>query len=193
MILVDTTPLVALCDGRDSKHRAAVKDLESLAAGDFLVCDAVLTETCFQLPHPSQRQRLRLLLHDLDMRSPPLVHERDLWPEVFDWLAKYADHEPDWPDACLAVPERTRQEPKSVDLRPGVPNHMAQAEWVGHSLGGKSDLTWKEFAPAMEPHRSCGLKRRSVGIVLGMNRKCAPLPMCSRTRKLAYRVVLAVT
>ena len=103
MILVDTTPLVALCDGRDSKHRAAVKDLESLAAGDFLVCDAVLTEACFHLSHPSQRQRLRLLLHDLDMRSLPLAHERDFWFEVFDWLAKYADHEPDWADACLAV------------------------------------------------------------------------------------------
>jgi predicted nucleic acid-binding protein len=103
VILVDTTPLVALCDGRDSKHRGAVKDLESLAAEDFLVCDAVLAETCFHLPHPHQRQRLRLLLHELDMRSPPLVHERDFWSEVFDWLAKHADHEPDWADAYLAV------------------------------------------------------------------------------------------
>jgi predicted nucleic acid-binding protein len=103
VILVDTTPLVALCDRRDSKHRAAAKDLESLAAEDFLVCDAVLTEACFHLPHPHQRQRLRLLLRDLDMRSPPPVHERDFWSEAFDWLAKYAEHEPDWADACLAV------------------------------------------------------------------------------------------
>ena len=102
MILVDTTPLVALCDARDSKHRTAVKHLESLAARDFLVCDAVLTEACFHLPHHSQRQRLRLLLHDLDMRSP-LTHEPDFRFEVFDWLTKYADHDPDWADACLAV------------------------------------------------------------------------------------------
>ena len=53
MILVDTTPLVALCDARDSKHRTAVKHLESLAAADFVVCDAVLTEACFHLPHHS--------------------------------------------------------------------------------------------------------------------------------------------
>ena len=58
MILIDTTPLVALCDGRDEKHRVAVKHLESLSASEFAVCDAVLTETCFHLPYPSQRQRL---------------------------------------------------------------------------------------------------------------------------------------
>ena len=103
MILVDTTPLVALCDARDAKHRTAVKHLESLVADDFLVCDAVLTEACFHLPHPGQRQRLRVLLHDLSARSVPLTSERDFWFEVFDWLAKYADHEPDWADACLAV------------------------------------------------------------------------------------------
>ena len=77
MILVDTTPLVALCDARDAKHRTAVKHLESLVADDFLVCDAVLTEACFHLPHPGQRQRLRVLLHDLSARSVPLTSERD--------------------------------------------------------------------------------------------------------------------
>lgn len=25
------------------------------------------------------------------------------WDEVFAWLAKYADHEPDWTDACIAA------------------------------------------------------------------------------------------
>jgi len=103
VILIDTTPLVALCDARDAKHRTAVKHLESLAADDFLVCDAVLTEACFHLPHPSQRQRLLLLLNDLGIRSVPLVVERDFWIEVFGWLVKYAEHKPDWADACLAV------------------------------------------------------------------------------------------
>ena len=103
MILIDTTPLVALCDARDRKHRMAVRHLESLATNDFLVCDPVLTETCFHLPNRSQRLRLRTLLHDLSVQPLPVTHEREFWFEVLAWLAKYADHEPDWADACLAV------------------------------------------------------------------------------------------
>ena len=103
MILIDTTPLVAMCDARDSKHRTALKHLESLAADELAVCDAVLTEACFHLPHRSQRHRLRAFLHDMSMQPLPLTHERAFWLEVLDWLAKYADHEPDWADACLAV------------------------------------------------------------------------------------------
>jgi predicted nucleic acid-binding protein len=103
LILVDTTPLVALCDARDSKHRTAVRHLESLAQNEFAVCNAVLTEACFHLQHRSQRLRLRALLNDLSMRPVPVTCERPFWLEVLDWLAKYADHEPDWADASLAV------------------------------------------------------------------------------------------
>ena len=103
MILVDTTPLVALCDARDAKHGVAVKHLESLGSNEFGACDAVLTEACFHLPHRSQRQRLRALLRDLSMQPIPLMYEHDFFLEVLDWLTKYADHEPDWADACLAV------------------------------------------------------------------------------------------
>lgn len=103
MILIDTAPLVALCDARDPKHRMAVRQLESLSADDFLVCDAVLTEACFHLPYRHQRQRLRVLLHDLSVQAPLVTRERDFWFEVLDWLVKYADHEPDWADGYLAV------------------------------------------------------------------------------------------
>lgn len=103
MIVVDTGPLVAICDARDAKHGAAVKDLESLVRNDFAVCDAVLTEACFHLPHAGQRQRLRGLLHELRLQPLPAAYEREFWNQVFAWLAKYADHEPDWADACLAV------------------------------------------------------------------------------------------
>ena len=103
MILIDTTPLVALCDARDSKHRRALAHLESLASEQLAVCEAVLTEACFHLPHMSQRQRLQAFLRDLGLQPLPLTHERAFWMEVLDWLAKYADHEPDWADACLAV------------------------------------------------------------------------------------------
>jgi predicted nucleic acid-binding protein len=96
MILIDTTPLVALCDARDQKHRVAVKHLESLSTSEFAVCDAVLTEACFHLPYRSQRQRLRALLDELRVQLLPVANESSLWLEVFDWLIKYADHKPDW-------------------------------------------------------------------------------------------------
>ena len=103
MILIDTTPLVALCDARDSKHKIAVKHLETLASQQFAVCEAVLTETAIHLPHRSQRQRLRSLLYELKVEVPPATQERTFWIDVLDWLTKYADHEPDWADGCLAV------------------------------------------------------------------------------------------
>jgi predicted nucleic acid-binding protein len=103
VILVDTTPLVALCDARDSKHRTALAELASWANDDFAVCDAVLTEACFHLPHASQRRRLRAVLEALNIRPFPIADERAFWFDALDWLAKYADHDPDWADACLAV------------------------------------------------------------------------------------------
>src|SRR5215471_6695156 len=103
MILIDTTPLVALCDARDQKHGAAVKHLDSFSSADFAVCEAVLTEACFHLPYSSQRQRLRALLEDLGVQPVPTANDSAFWLAVFDWLTKYADHEPDWADGCLAV------------------------------------------------------------------------------------------
>jgi predicted nucleic acid-binding protein len=103
MILIDTAPLVALCDARDVKHRTSLTHLEALAANEFAVCDAVLTEACFHLPHASQRKRLRALLEELHIQPVPIENEGQFWVAVLDWLTKYADHEPDWADACLAV------------------------------------------------------------------------------------------
>ena len=103
MILIDTTPLVALCDRRDSYHKRAVRQLNAFARSTFATCDAVLTEACFHLPHSSQRLRLRDLLDELAIESLPALPDSSYRDEVFGWLAKYAEHEPDWADACLAV------------------------------------------------------------------------------------------
>jgi len=48
-------------------------------------------------------QRLRALLQDLSVQPIPVMYEQGFFLEVLDWLTKYADHEPDWADACLAV------------------------------------------------------------------------------------------
>jgi predicted nucleic acid-binding protein len=103
MILIDTGPLVALCDARDGKHKQAVRQLQSLSDEEFGTCEAVVTEACFHLPHSSQRERLRALLRALDVASVPSRLETGFWLDTFDWLARYAEHDPDWADACLAV------------------------------------------------------------------------------------------
>lgn len=103
MILIDTGPLVALCDARDGKHRLAMQHLESLAANAFGTCDAVLTEACFHLPHKSQRQRLRGLLRELDVDPVPSDLDARFWSDTLEWLERYAEHEPDWADGCLTV------------------------------------------------------------------------------------------
>lgn len=102
-VLIDTGPLVALCDSRDEKHPVALKHLAVLSSSELAVCDAVLTEACFHLSYRSQRQRLRVLIDDLGVQPVPSATGGGFWLEVFDWLIKYADHEPDWADGCLAV------------------------------------------------------------------------------------------
>jgi predicted nucleic acid-binding protein len=102
VILVDTGPLVALCDARDSHHAAAATHLARLAAAGLCVCDAVLAEACFHLPHHMQRERLACVVDRFRIASLP-THEPAFRHDVFQWLAKYADHDPDWADGCLAV------------------------------------------------------------------------------------------
>lgn len=103
MILIDTGPLVALCDVRDPKHETAVDNLQKLARAEFATCDAVVAEACFHLPRRAQRQRLRAVLDDLDVVAIPGATDAGFRYDVFAWLLKYADHEPDWADACIAV------------------------------------------------------------------------------------------
>jgi hypothetical protein len=60
-------------------------------------------EACFHLPRRAQRQRLRAMIAQFNVASLPGTDDRAFWLEVLDWLAKYADHEPDWADGCIAV------------------------------------------------------------------------------------------
>jgi hypothetical protein len=38
-----------------------------------------------------------------ELRIAPLSTDAGAWFEVLGWLLKYADHEPDWADGCIAV------------------------------------------------------------------------------------------
>lgn len=99
MILIDTSVLVALVLPKDRLHAAAKKDLERLARHEFRVLPSVLAEACFILAGGGQRARLAEVLTGI--RARPATEPA--WASVFEWLARYADHEPDWADACLVV------------------------------------------------------------------------------------------
>ena len=103
MTIVDTGPLVALCDRRDPKHRAALTHVDRLTAGGLAVCDATISEACLHLPHAYQRARLEAWLDALGVVSLPSEPDVTFRRDVFAWLRRYADHEPDWADGCLAV------------------------------------------------------------------------------------------
>lgn len=103
LILVDTNALVALVDARDALHERARNDLKGLDGSAFATCEAVLSETCFRLPNRTQRERLRAVLDELMVAAAPSSSSQEYVDAVFDWLVKYAEHEPDWTDGCLAV------------------------------------------------------------------------------------------
>lgn len=102
MIVVDTGPLVALCDRRDARHDTSLAHLARLAPRGLRACEAVIVEACFHLAHGSQRKRLAAVLHDLRIEPLP-THTTEFRQDVFAWLLKYQEHEPDWTDGCLAV------------------------------------------------------------------------------------------
>jgi len=104
VILVDTTPLVALCDPRDRLHARVLADLDRIGRRPLVVCEPVMTEACFLLERALQRQRLDRLCRELAMRPLPTGEsEAGRWRDVFLWLERYAEHEPDWADGYLAV------------------------------------------------------------------------------------------
>jgi uncharacterized protein len=103
VILIDTGPLVALCDPSDRLHKVARRHLSRLN-DVFGTCDAVVAEACVHLPQRAQRERLRAVLERFDIASLPADQDDGQFrQQVFAWLLKYADHEPDWADACVSV------------------------------------------------------------------------------------------
>ena len=103
MILVDTGPVVALCDPRDSLNRIAVRDLQRLWREPLFLCAPVLTEACFLLRHGAQRARLVQVFAEFSIRAYRSDDEDRLWLEVLGWMRDYQDQDPDWADAYLAV------------------------------------------------------------------------------------------
>lgn len=103
MILLDTGPLVALCDPTDTLNARAVRDLRRLGRQGLVTGSPVLTEVCALLPFAVQRKRLRRFLTDFSVAAYEIQEEETLWLEILDWLERYEEHDPDWADGYLAV------------------------------------------------------------------------------------------
>ena len=103
MILLDTGPIVALCDPRDALNRRALRDLNRLAREPLVLCVPVLTEACFLLSRRVQRERLSRFLAEFSVVAYRSDDESQLWLDVLDWLIRYHEHDPDWADGYLAA------------------------------------------------------------------------------------------
>ena len=101
MILIDTNVLVGLVNPRDQHHAHSISDLQRFRGSPMGVVTSVLVESCALLPLRDQRLLLRATLEAVPMT--PLAAPLDMRREVFDWLDRYADHEPAYADGELAV------------------------------------------------------------------------------------------
>ena len=131
--LVDTNVLIALVDPRDELHERAARDLAKLAKAELRVTSAVLSESVFALPRSDQRGRLMLLLDRLPILPVIVEDEMMLRRDIFSWLERYADHEPDYSDAeiCVAVGREKRQK------RMRVWSYDSEFKTVWRTLDGK--------------------------------------------------------
>lgn len=102
MIVVDTNVLVALVDRHDALRSRAAADSVHISRLALAVTDHVLTEAHHFLRTRAHREYLQSLLRQ--MKIMPLVTDPELvWPAAFEWLDRYAEHDPDWADACLVA------------------------------------------------------------------------------------------
>ena len=78
-------------------------DVDRVARKPLVVCPPVLTEAVFLLDHPVQRRRLERLLLELPVLPWPNRDEPAFWRDVFAWLTRYEEHQPDWADGYLVI------------------------------------------------------------------------------------------
>ena len=101
-ILVDKGPLVALCDASDRLHARATAELDRLTGPLFLGLP-VLTEACFLLPDSGLRRRVGALLEREVVQLGAPKNGDEVTRRTLKWLARYAEHSPDFADGFLAA------------------------------------------------------------------------------------------
>ena len=97
--LVDTGPLVAMCDRNDAHHKWTVASLASVT-GALTTCEPVLTEACFLLKrnYGGADAMFELLGRDLLRIDFDLGSE---YKRVQQLMGRYADLPTSLADACL--------------------------------------------------------------------------------------------
>ena len=103
MILVDSSVLVALCDRSDNLADRAMEQLRSLKQARLHVSLPVLTETWHLLDELRLRKILILWLRGGAALVTYPVEEKKAMGDVWRWLEKYEEHEPDFADAYLVI------------------------------------------------------------------------------------------
>lgn len=98
-VLIDTGPLVALLDRRES-HPQWASGIASRLHGTFLTCGAVLSEATFVLSlHPPAMARLRKLVDDGIVCA--VEENTKLWIRALVLMERYANVPMSFADACL--------------------------------------------------------------------------------------------
>lgn len=95
-VILDTGPLVAVCNARDNFHQWSCNQFRLLKP-PFLTCEAVITEACFLLGK-NQNAILELIQTGLIETDFTLVKEL---PVVLRLIQKYSDIPMSLADACL--------------------------------------------------------------------------------------------
>jgi len=98
-VLLDTGPLVAFLDRRDSFHEWAKREL-AVIAPPLLTCEAVLAETCFLLSNIHQGQETVMALVQSERLQVPF-RLTDEASSVGNLLVQYQSVPMSLADACL--------------------------------------------------------------------------------------------
>jgi len=103
MIWADSSVLVALCDRSDALAQRAVEQLQLLKGRKVGVTLPVLTETWHLLETAWLRKILVEWLRGGGATVESPVEQRDALGDVWRWLEKYEEHDPDFADAYLVI------------------------------------------------------------------------------------------
>lgn len=101
VVLLDTGPLVALLDDDEEHHAWATERMRALKP-PLLICEAVMTETCFLLrSHPRGRLQARLWIESGFLTHRPLAGASVT--HALSLMERYANIPMAFADACLVA------------------------------------------------------------------------------------------